>query len=308
MPDNFVFSRILPRLILFVFGVCIVTVWVNYHLESFEIIWIIWNILALIIAVVSLLGYVWSDSDADSAKALLRRILLFFIKPAFLIVLYGVTLVVGNFVTTVTISGAIEDGTSFQISKPNDAAPDRLTLKNASDKLVVFTLTHPFGTSCCIEAPGFMKETFDVYPWIPKQVSIDEDLERMPNLYVRLKTAPQRWSGGFIAVRLGSELIDSTRLDNNLHGALSLGYPRAVDAEKRRRWELEVSEIASGPGSEQFRSNMLSGWERPFHRGTNSLRPGEQLNISFYNRDSILMARADIRVSQQVDTLINIIQ
>jgi len=305
-PSDTIFDKYLAHLILLIVATFILTAWVHHQFQNFGAVIIALNLFPILSGIFALFMNVASKKEDFIIKKGFRKFVLFFLKPGVLFILYLIIFLVGNFISTVTVFG---DGTAekidFGIAPVGMKISTSGHLDSSNPNKSSIHLTNPFGKSFDIEATGYLRESFELYPWVGKKIRISEDLRPAPSLYVRLDATPPEFENGRFIVLSDKDTLGTVGICANC-GALLLGKEKSVPLIWKDRWgELLDEETAENPG---LKATIFNGWNKYVHKDLSGIKPGDVIEIHFYNGASLLTGSIQVRITDEAfqDYLISI--
>lgn len=183
--DNYFFIKIL----LAAFFVFMLNSWLTYHIgESFIKTYFANGILVFLAIVNFFVKYYKKDAE-EKFKELYSNWLSGILSFQVIASLYILFFIAGCFLTSIQISSdKIRQDTpiSLIISGKSDTSTTNMVLssKNPVVKRVVFTI--PFGRTFILNAKGYLKYKFQVYPWVGKRITLENDLSVSPTIIARV--------------------------------------------------------------------------------------------------------------------------
>lgn len=296
---NFIFAEHLIQLILLVIAAFITTSWINFHFEGAVWLSTLLYLITLLYSLFGLLAHVSTPTDGVTLKSKIQKGLLFVLKPSILIILYIAIFTGGNFFSTVKVySDGVKKNVKIYVApEGTDHSCKFETTRGENDKAIFFLTTNPFGKSYYIQADGYLRKSFEVYPWVGKRIRLNDDLRPAPSLYLRLMGPPVEFNKGIFVIKRDEHQIDSIELGNSNHGALLLGMRRTVLKDWKDRWHMEMTEIVGDSGPE-LRSAILNGWNNYLHYEHSTITPGNLLKVSFVNHHRKILGSIDVIITE----------
>ncbi|NIS38895.1 hypothetical protein GWN26_13615, partial [Candidatus Saccharibacteria bacterium] len=244
-PDTSSAENFWNRFIAFALAIFLLNLWSAHHLGTTigDLSFI--NGPLGILAVVSFLAQWLTEKEASDFKTRVRKWFLFFLKPPALIFLYAFLLICSSLVSSVTV---LSDGTPGKLTVAltpegnNQGNEKKEELRGSNDVVRFIDSTTPFGRPFYLEVDGYLRKSFDLYPWVGTKIRVREDLTPLPTVLLRIPTAARMFlSGGSVELYIadtgdGQERrLLNTPTDRG-SGALMLGPRLAVPNDIVEKW------------------------------------------------------------------------
>jgi hypothetical protein len=310
LEKPFIFNGHLTELVLFILAIFIITSWINHHIDALPWVTSFVNLFAVLYGIIGLVKNVANEADGKKSKVRLQNALLAVLNPVVIFILYAMIIVVGNSVTTITLySEDIKDATSVSVAPTGD--PDHAksdSFEKKIPKIWFFLICTPFGTSYDVNATGYLRKSFEIYPWVGKKIHVADDLQPVPSFIVRYIGKPEELVNGFAVVRSNGALIDSAQLETG-HSAVLFGKRKTIPSDWKEMWELKLDQVAPGsdPQAGEFRASVFSAWLNYLHRPVGIPEPGSIVDVVFYDGSKAPIATTNFILTKDTfqDYLIN---
>ncbi len=284
------FEKYWINLLLLALAIFLINLWINYHINVDGWRLVIINIVPIIYGILTFLISLGPEEEAKSLKKKLRPLLLFFLRPIVLILIYVLFLVSGMLVSSVTV---LADGSheyiKISIIPEGKEESRHLEIIDEPYQIVKFILfSSPFGKSYYIEADGFLRESFELYPWIGRRIRINRDLRPTPTLIFRLPGPNIKiYEGGFFKIVVNNDTIFSQKIKGQKSLSVMLGRYRNITQELKENWKasLTIDDI-----KEPKRTAFMRAWGNPIILDTITLKHGDSVKIVYLNRSNIVKA------------------
>lgn len=278
---EFNFKNKWPELLLFVVALVIINFWINIHLGLAAWVKGLASGVSLILGVIGFLSSFMTEAEKSKYKSFLRKLLMIFVNRRVLIVVYSLILLIVGFLSSVTISAEnISEDVPLKIaSSQSDLPAAEIHLVEASTKESFVKFIFPWGRSYYAEAPGYLGESFTVYPWNTKVIKLKTE----SCLLLRFLGHPPVFAGGYIEVYYENE---STRIENDGYNSLILGAEKSITSERKNEWREKL--IGLG-GTEPMVSRFIDEWtDYKRHALAKKLTPGKSIQVKVYNKNGVL--------------------
>ena len=273
-------SRLLRILFLAVL-VAVVNAWARRHLDMDWLgLALVNGALGFVGVFAALLGGLEEDRLAGVKRDLLRRVL----RWPVLITLLVLTVTVCSFVSSVTVlAGGADDAAAVRLAPEGDAAPDSVgVLAGRGSLLRRYVFTTPFGRPFYLEVDGYVRHSFDLYPWTGATIRVDRDLVRLPTIVVRThyQDHQQLKRGALVIAVAGGGRIEVPTDEDR--GAVILGRRVPIPAPLVAEWRSELlADSVTGALAEKH----IRKWKNPENEVVGydrlPIRPGDRLDVSF---------------------------
>ena len=297
----FAFERPLRNLILFITLCFIINVWVSYHLSKVSWMAVFLNLIPVFLGVFSTVKGLFSDQEAVAYKQRLRQVFRFFLHPLFLGLLIALVVGVGNFASSVTVyADGVPADLKFRITAEGEQ-PGKFTRKVGKNNGVVSSLlmSNPFGKSYFIEVEGYLRKSFELYPWVGKRIKIERDLAPSPSLYLRLPGHFSQFQNGTMKILLDGDTVETIKMGQDENASILLGKKKVTPAAWKEVWNnnLALSPVPIPPG---LKEQIIAGWQNYQHQKlTFSLLPEQEIDVLFFNHIDRLILREKLVITKE---------
>jgi len=234
--DNYIFIKIL----LAAFFLLLLNSWLTYHIgKDFLETYFVNGILVFFALVSFFLKYLKKDEEEKINKTYSRWIsgILSFQMIA---VFYILFFMAGCFISSIQISSNKNQvNTSLNLFTRSDSTPAKLEIseKNPFAKKVVLTI--PFGRSFILATKGYQQLKFQVYPWIGKRITLENDLKVSPTIIARIPVVDLKLrQKAKLIVQLNQQLIDTFEMKGR--ATIVLGQIPEIPEEYFEKWLTEL--------------------------------------------------------------------
>ena len=234
--DNYIFIKIL----LAAFFLLLLNSWLTYHIgKDFLETYFVNGILVFFALVSFFLKYLKKDEEEKINKTYSRWIsgILSFQMIA---VFYILFFMAGCFISSIQISSNKNQvNTSLNLFTPSDSTATKLEIseKNPFAKKVVLTI--PFGRSFILTTKGYQQLEFQVYPWIGKRITLENDLKVSPTIIARIPVVDLKLrQKAKLIVQLNQQLIDTFEMKGR--ATIVLGQIPEIPEEYFEKWLTEL--------------------------------------------------------------------
>lgn len=230
------------------------------------------------------LGWV-EASDADDLRARIKQMLKRTIEPSVLVALYLVTLVGTSFISSVTVlaDGSGGNSTLF-LTKEGSMRCENCTGESleGSNGIVRFVrFTSIFGRPYYLEASGYQRKSFTLYPWSGATISLTADLVRLPSVILRIPHALHS------SLRRGKIVLDfgppAGRFEIPLsqgRASVQIGPPASIPENWRSEWRSELRTLANMPDA--VREKIFRNWLNPIRdERVPDMIPAQRIQVSY---------------------------
>lgn len=213
-----------------------------------------------------------------------REFLDWCLDPAALIsiaILFGLF---GSFVTSITVlADGIAGPRSVYVTPEGKERKegDEERLDTADDSVKFLRWTTPFGRPFYAEVEGYLRHSFDLYPWKGETLRIGSDLRSAPALLVRVPTEYfALLDGGLVRTTYDGESYDTATEEDR--GSVILGRRTGVTKESIDDWR---SELKSANRTDAEIARAVITWKSPIAvDGLPPLTPGAEIEFEFLSR------------------------
>lgn len=231
------------RLLLFSFFILIINSWSLHHLGNKLRHILIANGPLALIAIVNFFSQILLEQEVQEFKEKIRGWFFYFLKTPVLIILFGLILVAGSVVSSVTVmSGGVSDTMTANLTPEGKSQSKKLSkvLDGPDDVERFISLTTPFGRPFYLEVERHLRYSFDLYPWIGKKIRVSKDLNISPSILIRvpfpiIRTLRQ----GKIVVASDNAVIAEVNTKEN-QGSIIVGHYFLIPSEFVDKWKMEL--------------------------------------------------------------------
>lgn len=288
------------RIILFSLFFLMVNFWSLHHLGAKATHFLIANGPLALVTIANFLAPLFSKKETQKFKKKARRWFFFFIKTPILIFLYGFFFIAGSFVSSVTVmSSGVPDEISInlsiegqsehhrQINDFDNVPPEKKAQEKRSKNLIgpngivrFIKFTYPFGRPYFLEAKGYLRHSFDLYPWIGKKIRVTKDLSISPSILIRVPAELQALlAKGKIEVTFNNEVI-AEEFTNARQGSILVGPYKDIPNSFVDRWKTEL--IVVEEDSPKAAAISLLAWLHPIKTPSKvTIFPGMTLEAKY---------------------------
>jgi len=231
------------------------------------------------------LGWI-EESEAGRIRAGFSRILKRLVDGQIIAVLYLVSLLGTSFVSSVSViaDGRSGDSTLFLAPEGSKRCADCSgeVLKGPSGVVRFVRLTSIFGHPYYLEASGYQRKGFTLYPWSGKTISLSADLVQLPTIVLRIPhSLHNSLQGGKIVVDFGSPTGSFEIPMKPGRASAQLGPSAIISEGLRNEWRSELrTQIGA---SEQLREKIYRKWLNPLRsEGMPSPKPAQRIQVRFF--------------------------
>ncbi len=234
--DNNIFIKIL----LAAFFLLVLNSWLAYHIgENFLETYFANGILAFFAIVSFFLKYLKKEEEEKLNDTFIRwRDGLFSFQM--IAVFYILFFMAGCFVSSIQISSnRIQADTSINLFTSSDTTATKLEISEKSPVAKKTVLTIPFGRSFILATKGYQQLKFQVYPWIGKRITLENDLKVSPTIIARIAAVDLilRPKAKLI-VQLNKQNIDTFEMKGR--ATIVLGQIPEIPEEYFEKWLTEL--------------------------------------------------------------------
>ncbi len=231
------------------------------------------------------LGWI-ETSDADKFLERIKQILKRLVETPMLVALYLATLVGTSFVSSVTVlaDGSGGDSTLFLTTEGGarceDCTGESLEGPNGVVRFVRFTSI--FGRPYYLEASGYQRKSFTLYPWSGATLSLTADLVRLPTVVLRIPHALHSSLGrGKIVLDFGPP---AGRFEISLaqgRAAVQIGPAASIPENWRSEWRSELRTLGNMPDA--VREKIFRNWLNPIrNEQVPDPIPAQRIQVSYF--------------------------
>lgn len=293
---------LLVRIFILSLFVFFINVWCLHHLGNLSWKLPVANSPLLLVAIVSFFKQFLEKEEKEKFSKMLRRWFFFFAETEVLIFLFCVFLIAGSMISSVMVmAGGVSEKAEVHLTSEGKARDSEKSsiLEKPNDVLRFIRFTTPFGRSFYIEVKGYLRYSFDLYPWIGKKIRVMDDLTVTPSIIIRVPTGVSlNLENGRIAVYSNSKEIAGKETNKN-QGALLIGRNLPIPSSFIERWRLEL--IAFGVDKEAPAARSILRWQTPLivDDPTEPIIPGKSLLAKFLTKEGKTKAKAKFIVGTE---------
>jgi hypothetical protein len=223
--------------------------------------------------------------NADNLRAGFGRILKRTVDGPVLAALYLVTIVGTSFISSVTVIADGDSGGSvlFLTAEGNKRCEDCSgePLDGPSGVVRYVRLTSIFGRPYYLEASGYQRKGFALYPWTGATISLSTDLVRLPTIVLRVPySLHSSLAGGKIVLDFESPSGSFEIPMQAGRASAQLGPPAAIPEGWRREWRSELRTLDNVPDA--LREQFFRNWLNPIrNEQIPVLVPAQRIQVSY---------------------------
>lgn len=298
-----------PRILILSLLLLIVNSWSLHHIGKDAINVFMANGPLLLIAIFNFLWGIFQKNDSKTGVSKIYSWLTLFLRTPVLVLLFGIFLLAGSIVSSVTV---MNSGTqdNLAVSLVPEGQPqtekNRTQLSGPNDVRKFIRFTSPFGRAFYLEADGYLRHSFDLYPWFGKKIRITRDLSISPSILIRVPVSEQMGlSSGRIEVWEGQSKIAEQKTDRN-HAAIIVGHNVAIPNAFFEKWNMEFTAYQVPPEAAAL---SLLRWQQPkVIRSKVPLSAGKKIVAKFFVND-VIRAKAEYEVkSKKIQDVLLIVE
>lgn len=246
----------------------------------------------------------WIDaSDAESFRARFRRIQKSLVNAPVLAALYVLTLVGTSLVSSVTVLADGSAGittlhlTAEGATRCEDCKPK--SLHGPSGIVRYVRMTTIFGRPYYLEASGYQRKSFQLYPWTGATISLARDLEPLPTVVLRVPTSLHgSLAGGKVVLDFGSTVGRFEIPTEAGRASVQFGPPAAIPESWRSEWRSELRTLSGVPDT--LRESFYRNWLNPVrNEAVASMVPGTRVQIQFLTAAGNEVVQQDVVIGRE---------
>jgi len=215
--------------------------WLTYHIgNDFIETYFVGGVVVFFGFVSFLIKYLKKEEE-EKINQIYTRWLSGFLNFQVIAGLYLFLFVGGCFVSSVHLSTGKKQAVSVSLHRAGESASNAVQLEVSGDRpsSQKTVWTTPFGRTFTIEASGYQKLSFQVYPWAGKRIDLDEDLALSPTVIVRVPVEFfMQLSRARLVVAHNKQLTVTYELDN--HATIIMGQLAEIPQSYFERWQIEL--------------------------------------------------------------------
>jgi hypothetical protein len=237
-PDKYIFIKLL----LLAFFVLMLNSWLTYHVGENFIETYFANGVLFVFAIVSFFMKYLKKGEDDNINQIYSSWLAGLLNFQVILGLFVLFFTLGCFVSSIHISSyKIQTGTTLDLFTNNNsvtpAAKFEISENNPVGKQTVLAI--PFGRTFILKAKGYQPLKFQVYPWIGKRITLENDLQISPTVIVRVPVEYfMQLPRAKLNVKINDKQVKTYDLDN--HATLILGQIPEIPEEYFDKWYAEL--------------------------------------------------------------------
>lgn len=295
-PSKNLFSRLLILSVI----IFITNSWSIHHLgNSLKNIFIT-NAPLTIIAIISFFSQILSKQETKKIMEKVRNWFFFFLKTPVLILFFGLILTIGSCLSSITVlSSGIMDKTKVRLALegPSQNSKSIKQLNGPNDMVRFIKFTNLFGKAYYLEVEGYGRYSFDLYPWLGKNVRITEDLIISPSILIRIPTGIQMFlPQGLIKIIENDSIIAEVNT-NNKQGSILVGHDLAIPTSFIEKWKRELTAEKT---QESPAALSLLRWHQPVKvKPKTELIPGKTIEIKFIIKNGKMKAHTKYKINSE---------
>ena len=246
----------------------------------------------------------WIEArNADELRASFGRILKRTVDGPVLAALYLVTIVGTSLISSVTViaDGRSGGSTLFLISQGSERCENCAgeSLKGSSGVLRYVRFTSIFGYPYYLEASGYQRKEFTLYPWSGTTISLSADLVRLPTIVLRIPySLHSSLAGGKIVLDFESAGSSFEIPMQAGRASAQLGPPAPIPENWRREWRSELRTLTNAP--DELREIFFRNWLDPVrNEQIPDLVPSQRIRLSYLTAANKVVIRQDLVVGQE---------
>lgn len=291
------------RFIIFVVLIFLVNTWTLHHFDRN-----LWNLpivngLLVLIAIGKFMLKSWGKNRQKEFSQIIRRILYFFLEPPVLALFFGLFILASLLISSVTVlsSGLVENAGVYLSPEgqrsSNKNSKDNDKLEGPSTVIRFTRFTTPFGRPFYLEVEGFIRYSFDLYPWTGKTVRVTQDLQAEPSILIRIPTEVfDVVSRGKLEILLGGNRMPDMKCVVG-SGSILIGRDISLPPSFKENWKMQI--LAAGNTNEVQTATYLSAWQNPQKINPDvSLMPGMKIEARLKIGD-VVLARAEFQIGEE---------
>ena len=177
------------RLFILAFLIILLNSWTAVHFGTELKQFIIVNILVAVVGLIGVFNKLLEKEEGELIRNKLRRWLFYILQTPTLITLWAIFLIAGFFISSVTVfsSSNYTLPKAFNTTESNNIIkgyPAVIQVTGIGTPITV--LVNPFGRSLMLKIKGYQRFYFDLHPWIPRKIHLEEDLTISPTVLIRV--------------------------------------------------------------------------------------------------------------------------
>jgi hypothetical protein len=245
----------------------------------------------------------WIEArNADELRASFGRILKRTVDAPVLAALYLVTIVGTSLISSVTViaDGRSGGSTLFLTAEGSKRCEHCVgeSLEGSSGVVRYVRFTSIFGRPYYLEASGYQRKGFTLYPWSGATISLSADLVRLPTIVLRIPYSLHgSLAGGKIVIAFEST---GSRFEIPMEAgraAAQLGPPATIPENWRSEWRSELRTLTGAPDA--VREKIFRNWLDPVRNELiPALVPGQRIQLSYVTAANKEVIQRELVVGQ----------
>lgn len=275
----------------------IVNFWASYHLSAKSIWFLIANGPIALIAIIGGLSKIFSKEEVSRGIYILRGSLFFLLNTPVLIILSGLMLFFGSIVSSVTVmSSGVRDPMNVGLTPEGHSDSKQIgeKLGGPNDVVAFIKTTTPFGRPFYLEVKGYLRYSFDLYPWIGKKIRVASDLTISPSILIRVPTEAQMFLPNGKIVVIYDDTLIAQRNTMSKRGSILVGHDVSIPNELIGQWKTEL--IAENIPAPTAARSLLAWQHFQVAPPLVALVPGKTAEAKFLIQGKIVKARAKFKI------------
>lgn len=231
--------------------------------------------------------------DKSFVKKLMKQFVSLLIKREVIISLTVLLLIIGLFVSSVTIIAKNTDS-EYSIEVLSDKeqvtdSPENRFYKTFQKLL----LTSPFGSTYYINIPGYHLESFKLRPVIGHKMEIPKSFRPLPSLLFRLIGPQDLYTNDTLfVIQEKDTLLKMAHEPNKL--SFQVGRTETINEELKEIWNTYLT---SKGVDEATKSRLILGWSSPvLPEKLLVLNPDDSLLVFIRNHTGAIKGKASIKI------------
>jgi hypothetical protein len=264
------------------------------------------------LVLIAIFNFLWGILKKDKNTTEVSKIyswLTLFLKTPVLVLLFGIILLAGSIVSSVTVMDSGTQGNltlSLVPEGQSQTEKNRTQLSGPNEVRKFIKFTSPFGRAFYLEVDGYLRHSFDLYPWFGKKIRITRDLSISPSILIRVPVSEQMGlSNGRIEVWEGQSKIAEEKTDKN-HAAIIVGHNIAIPNAFFEKWNMEFTAYQV---PKEAAALSLLRWQQPkVIRSEVPLSAGKKIVAKFFVNE-VIRAKAAYEVkSKKIQDVLLIVE
>ena len=246
----------------------------------------------------------WIDSeDAKSLRERFRSILRAMTNLPVLIAMYIVALIGTSLISSVTVladgaSGPTKVYLAAEGSARCDGCGESL-LRGSSDIARYVRPTSVFGRYFYLEADGYQRKSFQLFPWTGATISVTRDLERVPTVLLRIPASLHgSLNGGKMQLDFGDPGGPVEIRTQSGQASVQIGPATIIPELMRSEWRSELRTLPNVPV--ELHETIYRNWLNPVRsESVPTLASGATLKARFLTAADKEVARQEFVIGRE---------